>query len=95
MYKRIYDGDFLFIPDHNEKDDMPENILHLNERKLTLQDIDWLRANQDYYGTPISDYIQELADDGSLGIPHYGIVYKIFNNEVYAHKFIIELRHIY
>lgn len=95
MYKRIYHGDVLFIPDHNDKEDMPENLLHLDDDKLTLQDIEWLRANQDCCGMPISEYIQQLADDGSLGIPHYGIVYKIFNNEVYAHKFIIELRYIY
>jgi hypothetical protein len=95
MYKRIYHGDVLFVPDHNDKEDMPENLLYLDDDKLTLQDIEWLRANQDCCGMPIPEYIQQLADDGSLGIPHYGIVYKIFNNEVYAHKFIIELRHIY
>lgn len=95
MYKRIHKGEVLFIPDHNEKDDMSENLVSLDEHNLTLQDIEWLRANQDCYGTPIQEYIQQLADNGSLGIPHYGIAFKIFNDEVYAHKFLIELRHIY
>lgn len=95
MYKRIYDGEVLFVPDHNEKEDMPENLLHLDENKLTLQDIEWLRANQDCYGEPIQEYLQRRADEGRLGIPYYGIVYKILNGEIYAHKFLIEFRHIY
>lgn len=57
MYKKIYKGEVLFIPDHNEKEDMPENVRLFDSDKLTVSDIEWLRNNQDHYGTPIAEYI--------------------------------------
>lgn len=84
----------LFIPDHNEKDDMPENIMFLHTNKLTVSDIEWLRSNQDRYGTPIAECIQRDADNGELGITK-GIVATVSDDWVSVHPFIVELRHIY
>lgn len=91
-YSRM--GEVLFIPDHNEKEDMPENILFFNKDKLTVSDIEWLRNNQDYYGTPIAEWIQREADNGNLGITR-GIHVRVVEDYVSAHPFIVELRHIY
>lgn len=91
-YSRM--GEVLFIPDHNEKEDMPKNIMFLNSDKLTVSDIEWLRANQDHYGTPIAERIQIAADNGELGITR-GIHVKVIDDYVSAHQFIVELRHIY
>lgn len=91
-YSRM--GEVLFIPDHNEKEDMPKNIMFLNSDKLTVSDIEWLRANQDHYGTPIAERIQRAADNGELGITR-GIHVKVIDDYVSAHQFIVELRHIY
>jgi hypothetical protein len=91
-YSRM--GEVLFIPDPNEKEDMPENIMFLNSDKLTVSDIEWLRNNQDHYGTPIAERIQRAADNGELGITR-GICVKVIDDYVSAHQFIVELRHIY
>ena len=91
-YSRM--GEVLFIPDHNEKEDMPENIMFFDREKLTVSDIEWLRNNQDHYGTPIAEHIQRAADNGELGITR-GIHVKVIDNYVSAHSFIVELRHIY
>lgn len=91
-YSRM--GEVLFIPDHNEKEDMPENLLFFDKDKLTISDIEWLRNNQDYYGTPIADWIQREADNGNLGITR-GIHVRVVEDYVSAHPFIVELRHIY
>lgn len=91
-YSRM--GEVLFIPDHNEKEDMPENILFFDKEKLTASDIEWLRNNQDHYGTPIVDWIQREADNGNLGITR-GVYVKVTDDYVSAHPFIVELRHIY
>lgn len=91
-YSRM--GEVLFIPDHNEKEDMPENILFFDKDKLTVSDIKWLRNNQDYYGTPIAEWIQREADNGNLGITR-GIHVRVVEDYVSAHPFIVELRHIY
>jgi hypothetical protein len=91
-YSRM--GEVLFIPDPNEKEDMPENIMFLNSDKLTVSDIEWLRNNQDHYGTPIAERIQRAADNGELGITR-GIRVRVTNDYVSAHPFIVELRHIY
>ena len=91
-YSRM--GEVLFIPDPNEKENMPENIMFLNSDKLTVSDIEWLRNNQDHYGTPIAECIQRAADNGELGITR-GIRVKVIDDYVSAHPFIIELRHIY
>lgn len=95
MYKRIYKGEVLFIPDHNEKEDMPENVRLFDSDKLTVSDIEWLRNNQDHYGTPIAECIQRASDNGELGIITRGICVKVIDDYVSAHQFIIELRHIY
>lgn len=94
MYKKIYKGEVLFIPDHNEKEDMPENVMFFDKDKLTISDIEWLRNNQDYYGTPIAEWIQREADNGNLGITR-GIHVRVVEDYVSAHPFIVELRHIY
>lgn len=91
-YSRM--GEVLFIPDHNEKEDMPENILFFDKEKLAVSDIEWLRNNQDYYGTPIADWIQREADNGNLGITR-GVYVRVIEDYVSAHPFIVELRHIY
>lgn len=91
-YSRM--GEVLFIPDPNEKKDMPENIMFFNSDKLTVSDIEWLRANQDHYGTPIAERIQRAADNGELGITR-GIHVRVIDEYVSAHPFIVELRHIY
>lgn len=91
-YSRM--GEILFIPDHNEKEDMPENIMFLNSDKLTVSDIEWLRVNQDHYGTSIAERIQRAADNGELGITR-GIHVRVIDEYVSAHPFIVELRHIY
>lgn len=91
-YSRM--GEVLFIPDHNEKEDMPENIMFFDHDKLTVSDIEWLRNNQDSYGTPIAECIQRSADNGELGITR-GIHVKVIDDYVSAHPFIVELRHIY
>lgn len=91
-YSRM--GEVLFIPDPNEKKDMPENIMFLSSDKLTVSDIEWLRANQDHYGTPIAERIQMAADNGELGITR-GIHVRVIDDYVSAHPFIVELRHIY
>ena len=91
-YSRM--GEVLFIPDHNEKEDMPKNIMFFNSDKLTVADIDWLRNNQDHYGTPIAERIQRALDGGELGITR-GIHVKVIDDYVSAHPFIVELRHIY
>lgn len=91
-YSRM--GEVLFIPDHNEKEDMPKNIMFLNSDKLTVSDIEWLRANQDHYGTPITECIQRDSDNGELGITR-GIHVKVIDDFVSAHQFLVELRHIY
>jgi hypothetical protein len=91
-YSRM--GEVLFIPDPNEKEDMPENIMFLNSDKLTVSDIEWLRNNQDHYGTPIAERIQRAADNGELGITR-GIRVKVTDEYVSAHPFLVELRHIY
>jgi hypothetical protein len=88
-------GEVLFIPDPNEKEDMPENIMFLNSDKLTVSDIEWLRNNQDHYGTPIAERIQRAADNGELGIITRGICVEVIDDYVSAHQFIVELRHIY
>lgn len=95
MYKKIYKGEVLFIPDHNEKEDMPENIRLFDSDKFTVSDIEWLRNNQDHYGTPIAEYIQRAADNGELGIITRGIHVKVIDDYVSVHQFIVELRHIY
>lgn len=95
MYKKIYKGEVLFIPDHNEKEDMPENIRLFDSDKLTVFDIEWLRNNQDHYGTSIAECIQRAADNGELGIITRGISVKVIDDFVSAHQFIVELRHIY
>lgn len=94
MYKKIYEGEVLFIPDHNEKEDMPENVRFFDSDKLTVSDIEWLRNNQDHYGTPITECIQRAADNGELGITR-GIHVKVIDDYVYAYQFIVELRHVY
>lgn len=94
MYQKIYKGEVLFVPDHNEKEDMPEHVLSLNEKSLTLEDIEWLRANQDHYGIPIQEYVQRKSDNGDFGMIH-GFVVKTYCGEVSAHQFMIEFRHIY
>lgn len=94
MYKKIYKGEVLFIPDHNEKEDMPENVRLFDSDKLTISDIEWLRNNQDCYGTLIAECIQRDSDNGELGITR-GICVKVINDYVSAHQFIVELRHIY
>lgn len=91
-YSRM--GEVLFIPDHNEKEDIPENIMFFSSDKLTVSDIEWLRANQDHYGTPIAECIQRDSDNGELGITR-GICVKVIDDYVSAHQFIVELRHIY
>ena len=91
-YSRM--GEVLFIPDHNEKEDIPENIMFFDREKLTVSDIEWLRNNQDHYGTPIAEHIQRVADNGELGITR-GIHVKVTDDYVSAHPFIVELRHIY
>lgn len=91
-YSRM--GEVLFIPDHNEKEDMPENIMFFDSDKLTVSDIDWLRNNQDRYGTPIVECIQRDSDNGELGITR-GIYVKVIDDYVSAHPFLVELRHIY
>lgn len=95
MYKKIYKGEVLFIPDHNEKEDMPENVRLFDSDKLTVSDIEWLRNNQDHYGTPIAECIQRAADNGELGIITRGICVEVIDDYVSAHQFIVELRHIY
>lgn len=91
-YSRM--GEVLFIPDPNEKEDMPRNIMFLSSDKLTVSDIEWLRANQNHYGTPIAECIQRSSDNGELGITR-GIRVKVIDDYVSAHPFIVELRHIY
>lgn len=91
-YSRM--GEVLFIPDHNEKEDMPENIMFFDSDKLTVSDIEWLRANQDHYGTPIKECIQRDSDNGELGITR-GVHVKVIDDCVSAHSFLVELRHIY
>lgn len=91
-YSRM--GEVLFIPDHNEKEDIPENIMFFDRNKLTVSDIEWLRNNQDHYGTPIVERIQRAADNGELGITR-GIHVKVIDDYVSAHQFLVELRHIY
>lgn len=91
-YSRM--GEVLFIPDHNEKEDMPENIMFFDSDKLTVSDIEWLRSNQDRYGTPITECIQRDADNGELGITK-GIVATVSDDWVSVNSFIVELRHIY
>ena len=91
-YSRM--GEVLFIPDHNEKKDMPENIMFFNSDKLTVSDIEWLRANQNRYGTSIVECIQRDSDNGELGITR-GVHVKVIDDYVSAHSFLVELRHIY
>jgi hypothetical protein len=73
---------------------MPENIMFLNSDKLTVSDIEWLRNNQDHYGTSITECIQRDSDNGELGITR-GIHVRVIDDYVSAHPFIVELRHIY
>lgn len=91
-YSRM--GEVLFIPDHNEKEDMPKNIMFFDSDKFTVSDIEWLRNNQDHYGTPIAECIQRTAYNGELGITR-GIYVKVIDDYVSAHPFLVELRHIY
>ena len=91
-YSRM--GEVLFIPDHNEKEDMPKNIMFFDSDKLTVSDIEWLRANQNRYGTSIVECIQRDSDNGELGITR-GIYVKVIDDYVSAHPFLVELRHIY
>lgn len=91
-YSRM--GEVLFIPDHNEKEDIPKNIMFFSSDKLTVSDIEWLRANQDHYGTPIKECIQRDSDNGELGITR-GVHVKVIDDYVSAHSFLVELRHIY
>lgn len=88
-------GEVLFLPDHNEKEDMPNALMFLEPDNVTVSDIEWLRKNQDHYGEPIKDMIQRKADKGQLGI-FRGICVRIHDGEVFVrHPFIIELRHVY
>jgi hypothetical protein len=87
-------GEVLFIPDLNEKENMPENIIFFDSDKLTVADIEWLRSNQDRYGTPIAECIQRDADNGNLGVTK-GIVATVSDDWVSVHPFIVELRHVY
>ena len=88
-------GEVLFLPDHNQKDDMPNSLMFLEPDNITVSDIEWLRNNQDHYGEPIKDMIQRKADEGQLGI-FRGICVRIHDGEVFVrHPFIIELRHVY
>lgn len=91
-YSRM--GEVLFIPDPNEKEDMPKNIMFFDSTKLTVSDIEWLRNNQDRYGTPIAECIQRDADNGELGITR-GARVRVIGGYVSVHSFIVELRHIY
>lgn len=84
----------LFLPDPNEKEDIPKNIMFLNSDDLTVSDIEWLRNNQDRYGTSIAECIQRDSDNGGLGITR-GVRVKVTDGYVSAHPFIVELRHIY
>lgn len=94
MYKKSYKGEVLFVPDPNEKEDIPENVRFFDSDKFTVSDIEWLRNNQDCYGTPIAECIQRDSDNGELGITR-GICVKVIDDYVSAHQFIVELRHIY
>lgn len=88
-------GEVLFLPDHNEKEDMPHSLMFLEPDNITVSDVEWLRNNQDYYREPIKDMIQRKADEGQLGI-FRGICVRIHDGEVFVrHPFIIELRHVY
>ena len=88
-------GEVLFLPDHNEKKDMPHSLMFLEPDRVTVSDIEWLRKNQDHYGEPIKNMIQRYADKGQLGI-FRGICVRIHDGEVFVrHPFIIELRHVY
>lgn len=91
-YSRM--GEVLFVPDHNEKKDIPKNIMFFDSDKLTVSDIEWLRNNQDRYGTPIAECVQRASDSGELGITR-GIHVKVIDGYVSAHPFLVELRHIY
>jgi hypothetical protein len=94
MYEETYKGEVLFVPDPNEKEDIPKNIRLFDCDKFTISDIEWLRNNQDHYGIPIAERIQRAADNGELGITR-GIHVKVIDDYVYAYQFIVELRHIY
>lgn len=88
-------GEVLFLPDHNEKRDMPNLLMFLEPDNITVSDIEWLRNNQDCYGEPIIDRIQRKADEGELGI-FRGICVRIHDDEVFIkHMFVVELRHVY
>lgn len=88
-------GEVLFLPDHNQKKDMPDSLMFLDEDNITPADIQWLRDNQDYYGEPIKEMIQRKADSGELGI-HRGICVRVDDDDVFIkHMFLVELRHIY
>jgi|GEM_PF-5372712 hypothetical protein len=88
-------GEVLFLPDHNEKKDMPDSLVFLEPEAITPADIEWLRKNQDYYKLPIKEAIQRYADEGHLGI-YRGICVKVLHGEVIVkHLFLVELRHVY
>lgn len=88
-------GEVLFLPDHNEKEDMPNSLMFLEPDNITVSDIEWLRKNQDYYREPIKDMIQRKADEGQLGI-FRGICIRVHDDEVFVkHRFLVELRHVY
>lgn len=88
-------GEVLFLPDHNQKKDMPNSLMFLEPDDITVSDIEWLRNNQDSYGEPIKDMIQRRADNGEFGI-YRGICVRVHDDEVFIkHMFLVELRHIY
>ncbi len=95
-YRHVFrDSEVLFLPDHNEKDDMPESLMFLDPANITVADIEWLRDNQDSYGTPIKDWIQYHANRGDLGITR-GLIVRTLDDEVFLnHLFMVELRHVY
>ena len=96
MYSQWWKNhEILFLPDHNEKKDMPHSLVFLEPDEISVADVEWLRNNQDRYGTPIKSLIQTYADTGELGI-YRGICVKVENGEVFVHHpFLIELRHVY
>ena len=95
-YKSWTRGEVLFIPNGFSSDeDVPEHVHFLEPDLLTPSDIDWLRNNQDYYGSSMIDHIQDCADTGRLGI-FRGICVRVHDDEVFVkHLFLIELRHVY
>lgn len=100
-YKKTFHCDLVLLFERKyPNDDIPDNLMFFEPKKLTFKDIEWLRRHQKRYGMSFVDSIQYDMDNGNFGIFNGICVSTVKDidgrDAVYVqHTFLIELRHVY